>query len=313
MFKESSSLFRFGAVLLQFFDPISQNCFFLDRQTCRQIDRQKDGQANGQIDTVDSQILVRQINQQIIHDNSRNGSMDGQIDRQIDRQKDRWIDGWMDGWIHGQIERQIDRQKGRQIARQIDRQIEKERQREKARGRERERELERDRRRAAATLRSISGFALPSIHRNNSPLLQFPIFEASATPLCCTTGIVRIHLISLGSFRFILIHERSYHIRFNRSTKPSRFALKFSVSDIFWLWLERGLNKTWSGWLHPRKVQHSFIQAPGTAARTAAGRTALDSPAGATGHTVIDRCSPNVGTYQTLSDCRTVGKSSRTN
>ena len=35
MFKESSSLFRFGAVLLQFFDPISQNCFFLDRQTCR--------------------------------------------------------------------------------------------------------------------------------------------------------------------------------------------------------------------------------------------------------------------------------------
>jgi hypothetical protein len=31
------------------------------------------------------------------------------------------------------------------------------------------------------TLRSVSGFALPSIHRNNSPLLLLSIFETSAT------------------------------------------------------------------------------------------------------------------------------------
>ena len=39
-----------------------------------------------------------------------------------------------------------------------------------------------------ATFRSISGFALPSMHRNNSPLLQCPIVVTSATALCGTTG-----------------------------------------------------------------------------------------------------------------------------
>ena len=39
------------------------------------------------------------------------------------------------------------------------------------------------------TFRSISGFALPSMHHNNSPLPQCPILEASATALCGTTGI----------------------------------------------------------------------------------------------------------------------------
>ena len=37
------------------------------------------------------------------------------------------------------------------------------------------------------TFRSISGFALPSMHQNSSPLLQF-IFETSAAALCGTTG-----------------------------------------------------------------------------------------------------------------------------
>ena len=39
------------------------------------------------------------------------------------------------------------------------------------------------------TFRSINGFALPSMHHSNSPLLQFPIFETSAIALCGTTGI----------------------------------------------------------------------------------------------------------------------------
>ena len=51
--------------------------------------------------------------------------------------------------------------------------------------RERERERERE---TSATFRSISGFALPSKHHNNSPCLWFPIFETSATALCGTTG-----------------------------------------------------------------------------------------------------------------------------
>ena len=34
------------------------------------------------------------------------------------------------------------------------------------------------------TFRSISEFALPSMHHNNSSLLQYPIFETSATALC---------------------------------------------------------------------------------------------------------------------------------
>jgi len=38
------------------------------------------------------------------------------------------------------------------------------------------------------TFPSISGIALPSMHHNNSPLLQCPIFETSATALCGTTG-----------------------------------------------------------------------------------------------------------------------------
>jgi hypothetical protein len=38
------------------------------------------------------------------------------------------------------------------------------------------------------TFRSISEFALPSMHHNNSPLLLFSIFETSATALCGTTG-----------------------------------------------------------------------------------------------------------------------------
>ena len=41
------------------------------------------------------------------------------------------------------------------------------------------------------TFRSISGFALPSIDHNNSPLLQCPIIETSATAFCGTTGRYR--------------------------------------------------------------------------------------------------------------------------
>ena len=37
-------------------------------------------------------------------------------------------------------------------------------------------------------LRSISGFPLPSMHHNNSPILYFSIFEVSATVLCGTTA-----------------------------------------------------------------------------------------------------------------------------
>ena len=39
-----------------------------------------------------------------------------------------------------------------------------------------------------STFRSISGFTLPSMHRNNSPLLWRPTIETSATVLCGTTG-----------------------------------------------------------------------------------------------------------------------------
>ena len=39
-----------------------------------------------------------------------------------------------------------------------------------------------------ATFRSISGFALPSLHHNNSPLLYCPSLETSAIALCGTTG-----------------------------------------------------------------------------------------------------------------------------
>ena len=38
------------------------------------------------------------------------------------------------------------------------------------------------------TLRSISGFALPSLHHNSSPFLLCPIFETSPTALRGTTG-----------------------------------------------------------------------------------------------------------------------------
>ena len=40
------------------------------------------------------------------------------------------------------------------------------------------------------TFRSISWFALPSMHHNNSSLLECPIFETSATASCGTTGAV---------------------------------------------------------------------------------------------------------------------------
>ena len=41
----------------------------------------------------------------------------------------------------------------------------------------------------STTFRSISGFALPSMHHNNSPLLlYFPIIEISATALRGTSG-----------------------------------------------------------------------------------------------------------------------------
>ena len=50
------------------------------------------------------------------------------------------------------------------------------------------------------TFRSISGFALPSMHHNNSPLPQCPILEASATALCGTTGIyIYIYTYGYGS------------------------------------------------------------------------------------------------------------------
>ena len=62
--------------------------------------------------------------------------------------------------------------------RQIDKDREREGQNERKRERDteketqRERETERDRFRASTTFRSISGFALPSMHPNNLPLLQ---------------------------------------------------------------------------------------------------------------------------------------------
>ena len=40
------------------------------------------------------------------------------------------------------------------------------------------------------TFRSISEFALPSMHHSNSHLLLCPIFETSATALCGTTGMI---------------------------------------------------------------------------------------------------------------------------
>jgi len=49
---------------------------------------------------------------------------------------------------------------------------------------------------APTTFRFIGGFALPSMHHNNSPLLECPVFETSATALCGTTGT---HLDSVES------------------------------------------------------------------------------------------------------------------
>jgi len=51
-----------------------------------------------------------------------------------------------------------------------------------------------------STFRSISGFTLPSMHHNNSPLLQCPIFETSATALCGTTGILGKMVINQWRF-----------------------------------------------------------------------------------------------------------------
>ena len=66
--------------------------------------------------------------------------------------------------------------KNRQIDRQADRQIESNREREgeidKETQREGDKEIHREReRQASTTFRSISRFALPSMHHNNSPLL----------------------------------------------------------------------------------------------------------------------------------------------
>jgi len=67
-------------------------------------------------------------------------------------------------------DRQID--KDRERERGTEREKERERERHGEGDTERERETERDRFRASTTFRSISGFALPSMHPNNLPLLQ---------------------------------------------------------------------------------------------------------------------------------------------
>ena len=50
---------------------------------------------------------------------------------------------------------------------------------------------------APTTFRSISVFALPPMHRNNSPLLWRPIFETSATALCGTAGLLQWHIMEI--------------------------------------------------------------------------------------------------------------------
>ena len=71
------------------------------------------------------------------------------------------------------------------IAQEIDGQTDRQTKGETERNREKvtERVVQRERERltASTTFRSISVFALPSMHHNNSPILQFPIFETSAT------------------------------------------------------------------------------------------------------------------------------------
>ena len=53
------------------------------------------------------------------------------------------------------------------------------------------------------TFRSISRFALPSMHHNNSPLLLCPIFKTSATALCGTTGI----LLPIEAIRLFRVYD----------------------------------------------------------------------------------------------------------
>ena len=128
-----------------------------------------------------------------------------QIDRQIDKcsiwmdGKMQWMDRSMDGWTDRDRdkERQRDRQIDRQTDRQLERQREIERNRKGDRDRQRNREMKRERERekilrASTTFWSISRFVLPSMHHNNSPLLQPPIFETSATALCGPTWIKEI-------------------------------------------------------------------------------------------------------------------------
>ena len=50
--------------------------------------------------------------------------------------------------------------------------------------------------------RSISGFAVPSMHHNYSPPLYFPIFETSATTLCGPIGIFH-HCCMIFSILYI--------------------------------------------------------------------------------------------------------------
>jgi len=61
---------------------------------------------------------------------------------------------------------------------------------------------------APTTFRSISGFALPSMHHHNSPLLLRPIFETSATALCGTTGVILNIYIYI--YIYIYIHLYKY-------------------------------------------------------------------------------------------------------
>ena len=51
--------------------------------------------------------------------------------------------------------------------------------------------------------RSISGFAVPSMHHNYSPPLYFPIFETSATALCGPIGNVFHHCCMILSILYI--------------------------------------------------------------------------------------------------------------
>ena len=68
------------------------------------------------------------------------------------------------------------------------------------------------------SFRSINGFALPSMHHNNSPHLKCPIFETSATALCGTTGTVWKLMINRRICVTLFKHEQCQKL-LGKSTK----------------------------------------------------------------------------------------------